>query len=75
MNELQETKLNLVQLHAINFIVGTFANISNIDDIDELKFGQIVNENVDKHLEKIPYGKAKALINLVIYGKDLIKTL
>lgn len=75
MNELQETKLNLAQLRAINFIVGNFANISNIDDIDEVKFGQIINENIEKYLEKIPYSKAKALINLVIYGKDIIKTL
>lgn len=75
MNDLQETNLNLAQLHAINFIVGVFANISKINDIDELKFGQIINENIDKYLEKIPYGKAKALIDLVTYGKDIIKTL
>lgn len=78
MNVLQNTenpKLNLAQLSAINFIVGTFAEISHNDVVNETDITEILNKMAIKHLEHIPYGKAKELIRLVIELKDIIKTI
>lgn len=75
MNELQKTKLNLGQLSAINFITGTFANISRNDVVNEEDITKTLAVMSNKHLEHIPYGKAKELIRLVIELKDIIKTI
>ena len=75
MNDLGETKLNLAQLNAINFIVGSFANISDVNSIDEPITTEVIVNNINKYLDKIPYGKAKALIDFVVNAKDIIKTL
>ena len=75
MNELQKTKLNLGQLSAINFITGTFANISSNDVINEDDITKTIAIMSNKYLEHIPYGKSKELIRLVIEFKDIIKTI
>ena len=78
MNKLQNNhspKLNLGQLCAINFITGTFADISHNDIIDEEDIAKVLATKSSKYLEHIPYGKAKELIRLVIKAKDIIKTI
>jgi hypothetical protein len=78
MNTLQNTenpKLNLGQLSAINFVVGTFADISHNDIVDEEDITKLLATTSDKYLKHIPYGKAKELIRLVIEIKDIIKTI
>lgn len=78
MNVLQNTenpKLNLRQLSAITFIVGTFSDISHNDIVDEEDITKLLATTSAKYLEHIPYGKAKELIRLVIELKDIIKTI
>lgn len=78
MNVLQNTenpKLNLGQLTAINFVVVTFADISHNDIVDEEDITKLLATTSNKYLERIPYGKAKELIKLVIELKDIIKTI
>ena len=78
MNELQNTnspKLNLGQLSAIAFIVGTFSDISHNDIVDEEDIYKIIATTSNKYLEHISYGKAKELIKLVIELKVIIKSI
>lgn len=78
MNELQNTekpKLKLIQLSAINFITGTFADISHNDIVNEEDITKTIAVMANKYLEHIPYGKAEKLITLVIELKDIVKTI